>query len=364
MSDEAASSITTDIVTVPDFTGSQRVAFVLRALFFLASWDENASAANGNCQVHLASIGDPPPVVRAFADEVGARTHVFNPKPIKQCRNANKLRGLEIPAEMRKGERVFLLDTDIFFVNDPTPFLASLPPDAVAASPANKTVPDHYWKRIYKALEIPEPEERIPMLNVELGLHQGPMVKDRGNRAVDLSAMWPYWNGGIVLSPWQAPMHEYWAKHLETIFDVFAPPKNGMEKVWLTLTDYARVKPKAVVSTSDMAGLATAIEALKVEGFPFQRLPDELHARKAHFAAGKFRFEDISVWHATAFGRGVKEWAQAETHTKEYAASVDALLDTGAKRRGENAPPSTVTQQTMESLWNRVAPFAEKYPVI
>jgi hypothetical protein len=286
------------------------------------------------------------------------------PLSIGRSVNVNKLRGLEISPNERVGERVLLLDTDIFFLGDPRPFVDELKTDVVAAAPSSvKRVPESYWKRIYAALQLPEPAERIALLDVELGLWTKPFVEGRGACATDLRAMRPYWNGGVVLCPWRAPLRELWAQHLETIYQTFAPPQNAWERATFWLLDPARAKPRGIVSTSDMAGLATSFEALKAQGFPFERLPDVLHARKSHLQAGAMKWGDPIIWHGAMFCRGVHNWSEVEPHLVKFGALVDALLDEGARRRGEETASSTKASEWFNDLWNRrIAPVVAAHP--
>jgi hypothetical protein len=363
---ETASPIPIDVVTVPDFSSTQRIAFTLRTLFFLASWEAFAPVARQNYRMHIAAIGEPPKAVRALAEEVGAYIHVFEPLHIGVCKSTNKLRGFEIPHESRIGQRILLLDTDIFFASDPSPYLEKINKDTIAAFPAmNKTLPEYYWKRIYKALQLPTPQqhEYIQTLKVELGLYEGPLVSGKWTHALDLNSIRPYWNSGVVLCPWHAELRSRWEHDLRTIFKLFAPPRNHLEKAWLAVVDHTRVKPKAVVSGSDQAGLATAIQWLKGSGFKFERLPASLHSHVFHFRAGVLRFEDVSIWHGTAFGRKVKDWNDAKEHVFQYGVTYDQALDDGARRRGEETQSSTVIQEFIEKLWERVAPITERYPV-
>ena len=352
-----------DVVTVPDFSNpARRAGFTARALFFLASWGEYAGTARDHWRVHLVCVGEVPACVRALADEVGARIEVAAPLSIGRSVNVNKLRGLEIAPESRIGERFFLLDTDIFFLGDPRPLVDEMNIDVVSAAPSSvKRVPESYWKRIYAALQLPEPSERIALLDVELGLWNRSFIEGRGANATDLRAMRPYWNGGVVLCPWRAPLRELWAAHLAVIYDTFAPPRNAWEKSTLWLLDPARAQPKSIVSTSDMAGLATSFEALKRQGFPFERLPDVLHARKSHLQAGTMNWNDPIIWHGASFCRGVRTWSDFPAHFAKFNAQMDALLEEGAARRGEVS--STKASEWFEDLWERrIAPIVAKYP--
>lgn len=356
--------VVTDVVTVPDFTKpSNYASFTARTLLFLASWESKAKLAQSKWRVHVACIGEPPIVVRTLAEEVGAVIHIFSPLSIGRSKFANKLRGLEIPPHLRAGKRVLLLDTDTLFLNDPIPFARTVPVNAISAAPSGY-FPEPHWRRIYHVLNLPDPPELVPHFRIQLGLQDIEPVKERGIIKTNAHAVRPYHNGGVIMCPWDAPLRQCWAEHLLAISTHFPPPRNVWEKAILWLRDPVRVKPLYAVSRSDQAALATAIQALQLQGWSFFPLPNELNARQDVFESGLIKWDEAAIWHAIKLGRHVETWEQVAPHLKKYCADYQTWLDQGAQRRGEDVPLSTPVCEFVEELWqNRVSPLVTLQPI-
>jgi hypothetical protein len=245
-----------DIVTVPDFTGASRAQFEARTLLFLACWLEYGGRARA-WPLHLACIGDPPDTVRRLAAQCGARISVHAAVAAEGRGSGNKLRGLEVRG---REERVLLLDVDVLILSD-LDRIASLPP-GLAISPAMKPrVPEAAWRRIYPALGLEAPAQRIPCTAaaLECGLRGDVLF---ATQASEMGAMLPYYNSGVIVMPWSLDLRSIWERHIRTIAILFAP---GDEAA-------------ASMRASDQAGLATAIEACRQQGTPVTLLPDACHA--------------------------------------------------------------------------------------
>lgn len=238
-----------DVVIVPDFSCAEAATFEARTLLFLASWLVNAGQARA-FPLHLACIGQPPPSVYRLADKAGASITVHQPVRAEGWGSANKLRGLEVAG---KEDRVLLLDADVIVLSDFSD-LANLG-RCIAASPANTVqISEPHWERIYAALGIEPPSERIACVRDELA------------GAPSSGSMWPYYNSGVLFLPWACELRTIWEEHIRRIPELF----NERDKVW------------GAIARSDQAGLATSIQSLRLRGVPFVRLPPAFHVNWLH----------------------------------------------------------------------------------
>ena len=307
---------TLDVVAVPDFSTPARTAlFEARTLFFLASWLENAGGASA-FPLRLACIGAPPASVRTLAAACRAEIVVCEPLGLEGGRvTANKLRGLEMPSS---SGRVLMLDTDLFILGDFSALAREIPSGLAAAPAGSKWVPEALWQRIYPHLGLPVPTERAALLRAEYGLVPGGQItREEFGRTTDLRKMLPYYNSGVFLAPSGAGLREVWAEHLERLADLFlAKVPAGGERTrspWAKLlgawrgtqdrlAGRAEKYPRSV-TTCDQASFSTALQQLRADGVPFQRLPDVYHSRRLHCQAGRLRFDEMKIYHATGFLR-------------------------------------------------------------
>lgn len=273
-----------DVVTVPDFRPAAAALFEVRTLFFLASWLTRAGRrARERFTLSLACIGEPPGSVRRLAAQAGAEISVHAPLPLNDGSTANKLRGFETAG---RSPRLLLVDADALFVNDLGGLIDTLPADAMAASPAgHDRVTEAEWETIYDALGLPRPVERILSIRAELGLRER-------------REMYPYYNSGVLLLPRAVDLRPLWEQ------DVAAISALGMQKA------------------SDQAGLATALHRLRLAGAAFQRLPPAYHVCPPHFEGGAMPFEDVRIFHAVGFLRGLQALEEAEPGLEAYAARL------------------------------------------
>lgn len=126
----------------------------------------------------------------------------------------------------------------------------------IAASATNGPCPlsRKHWLEIHQALGLPYPNHQVIPLNVELDTFQRAPYRRRKDFP-------PYYNGGIVYSPWAAGLGDVWRDHLERIYQL-APHITGFNK-----------------KISNQPSLATAIHSLQLQGHGFRLLPDAYHVR-------------------------------------------------------------------------------------
>ncbi len=263
-----------DIVVVPDFAGSLARVFEERTLLFLASWLEHAGRAR-RFPLHLACIGPPPPSVRWLAEESGASITIHEPLRAGHGRSCNKLRGLEVSG---RAGRILLLDADVVVMAEVSA-IAALPSGIAATPPDRARVPLRCWERIYPALDMALPTERIRSV-----------IEDRprppfppGTAAIPRTGMLPYHNSGVLLVPRHCHLRETWEDHIRRIASLF----DEGDEAWDLMT------------RSDQSGLATAIEWLRRQGVPFERLPDRYNVRVAHLYTRAVPLADAALFHAT-----------------------------------------------------------------
>lgn len=266
-----------DVITVPDFSEGASAVFEARTLVFLATWLEHAGTSR-RFPLHLACIGDPPASIRRLAERCEASITVHQPLSLRRDHHVgNKLRGLEIEP---RTDRFLLLDVDVAILSDLAPLarlgtcVAACPDDA-----PNLTLAD--WQVIYDAIQIPTPRP-IPPLVRELDLPRYPR-KMMGYEAGDgqLTAMVPYFNGGVVFAPWDCGLRDLWERNIVRVADLFDEAR-GFRK-W--------------IHNSDQAALAVSLAMLEADGWNVRRLPDSYNARWQHLYAGTPPLPDIAVLH-------------------------------------------------------------------
>jgi hypothetical protein len=265
-----------DIVTVPDFQGSNPALFEARTLLFLGSWLEKADSSR-DWPLHLACIGEPPESVRRLAERCDAIVSIHPPTAEGKAPTRNKLRGFEVKP---RTDRLLLLDVDVLFLGDPAPILEL--GKCLAIAPAgNHRIRQEMWQEIYDALEMPLPEERMLSVRAELA-DRLPERAWHGRR--HLEPMIHYYNSGVFLVAWDhAPkLLTHWEGYLDRLAELFP------------LDDPAHRK----IAVEDQVSLALALERIKELQLPLRRLPDPLHTTWMHLMAGAVAFEEARMYHA------------------------------------------------------------------
>lgn len=274
-----------DVVTVPDFSGAAAARFELLTLFFLAAWQENGGAAK-RYPLHLACIGQPPRRVQSLAAQVGAQISCHQPIGQGLPPTANKLRGLEVPAQ---GSQRLLLDSDFLILND---FSAlALVGNCLAATPAlSPRVPQADWPAVYAAVGQPMPQASIQCILQELKI--APHDYDFIGQRAEFAAMPPYYNGGIVWTPTTIELRRVWEEYLLRTCPLFPD-----EPRW------------RAVRHSDQAALALSIQYFQSQKVAFRRLPTTFHAAWPHVYAGyggfagRVDWQHIAFFHALGLGK-------------------------------------------------------------
>jgi hypothetical protein len=269
-----------DVAVVPDFLGPLSNVFEARTLLFLAAWMKYGDPHH-RCVLHLAAIGEPPISVRRLAERAEARVSVHEPVDIGPSRTVNKLRGLDTKAET---DRVLLLDVDTLTFGDVST-MAELDYCIAAAVAGKPRIKMRHWRRIYSALGLGLPKERITALYGEL-LDATRMHLRTSRQNMRLRAMVPFYNSGVLYLPSGCELRRVWEEHLRVIVDLFSPPDDDWP--WLL---------------SDETGLASAIQSLRTSGMPLHQLPDIAHARWQHVRAGRIRWGQPQIFHAMGIFR-------------------------------------------------------------
>jgi hypothetical protein len=269
-----------DVVLVPDFDGPRAYDFVLRTLFFLASWIENAGASR-SLPLHLACIGEPPPSVVRMAEQAGATISVHPPLLLLEKRYSNKIRGLEV--EGGRFSQLLLLDVDTIVFSD-IAGLASMG-RCVAAAPAfQPQVPERDWSTIFGKLEIARPRARMNSIRGELDLP--PILRPLYARQhAERNGMFPYYNSGVLFLPWNSGLRPLWERRILDAASLFRPEDDA----W-----YA-------VGQGDQVGLALALAAVTGDGLPLRRLPASYHSQWMYLYRGTLPLAETKIYHATRF---------------------------------------------------------------
>lgn len=351
----AAPARAIDVVSVPDFAGKAAPKFVIRSLYFLASWIEFAGAAR-RFPLHLACIGTPPDSVLWLAEQAGARVSTHDPGDADGGAGvfANKLRGLEVAA---RTEDVLLLDTDVLILSDLSSF-ASLGRCIAAAPSLKPKVAEREWLAIYRALGLAPPDERIACVHAELDLPRLPHLQ-YPEQNDEMRRMIPYFNAGVIFAPWDCNLRQAWEGNVRRIADLFRADPDA--------------RPALVAC--DQAGLALSIELLKRDGVPFRRLRPSHHATFYHLYRNRPPLGEVHILHALQFGReadtsdffprvhrnfirgrlhGLHDLLRTELHEKPFAAP-DLLRRYWSARRSTHRLGAI-----LERLYHtRVAPALE-----
>lgn len=344
---------------VPDFSSrAGRAVFEARTLFFLGSWLENAGAAARRFPLHLVCIGEPPESVRRLAERGGAAIHVRETLRSGQSVTVNKLRGLEL-GDGGPG-RTLLVDADVFVLGDFSALAADVPAGIAAAPAGSKWVTEAHWQKIYAELSLPASTERTPALTYELGLVPPDKVLHREHGdTTDLRRVLPYHNTGVLLVPRAGGLRELWAEHHQRVRRLFEPePETRPNGLAARLLNGARRlgtrrrKISHTVTTCDQAAFASAVEVLRGQGMPFQRLPDPYHARWLHCRAGVLGFDEMKIFHATGFLRGWRGGRRAlEASVGEYVRDWQENLRLGAPRRTQPEQAEADAGRAGETMW-------------
>jgi hypothetical protein len=291
-----------DVVIVPDFDGPRAYDFVLRTLFFLASWLENAGRAR-EFPLHVACIGEPPPSVQWLAERCRARISIHPPLLLLEKRYSNKIRGLEVqPVE----DRLLLLDVDTLILSD----IADLGDlgKCIAAAPAfQPQVPQQDWVKIFDSLGIPQPAERMDSIRGELDLP--PILRPLYRRQhAERNQMFPYYNSGVLFLPWDSGIRPVWEDRIVKAASLF----NRSDDAWFA------------VGQGDQVGLSLATQHLRSSGLPFRRLPPEYHGQWMYLYRGTPKLAETKIYHATRFLVAVEPGP--EDVPREIVRYRDALL--------------------------------------
>lgn len=269
-----------DVVVVPDFSGQSAAVFEARTLFFLASWIEYSNAPD--FPLHLACIGEPPRSVQKLAAQCNAQITVHAPLGIERRGTSNKLRGLEVRG---KTARVLLLDADVLFLGN-IRSLCDLGKGLAVSPENNPRVPQRYWEKIYPALGMEMPTERIPSVKWELGLPRLVGRKYAPQFQANMESMLPYYNSGIILAPWDCGLRTLWEENLKRIAAMFEDAERLNDEGWQS------------ARRSDQAGLAVSVEQLKRRGLEVQRLPNAFHAHALHLYRRTIPLSEAKLFHA------------------------------------------------------------------
>jgi hypothetical protein len=168
-----------------------------------------------------------------------------------------------------------------------------VPGDAISAARSHSAIlPPEMWAKLYEALELAPPRERIADFHLTLGANVG-------------ARLLPSYNTGVILSPRSSPLPAIWRRHLETL--------GGFREQW-----DAELRPLNMAVTDEPA-FASAIAALRSTGAPFVELPDRFNGRWRHLYRRSPRMRDFAIFHMTSsFAQGSSLEAKVEPTSWGY----------------------------------------------
>lgn len=266
-----------DVVIVPDFSGRARATFEARTLYFLASWLEFAGTSR-DFPLHLACIGEPPESVRALAAKARARISQHASMGDRLGVFANKLRGFEAPLET---DHLFLLDVDVFILDDLAPLARLVPDDAIAATHSHSAIIlGDMWEELYSEVGLTPPPKS--MMDFHLTLEDG--VPAQGG-------IYPSYSSGAILAPRRSRLPQVWIEHLHVL--------NRFRERWTP-----RLTPHNML-VGDEPALATAIRALQADGQDVVLMPDRFHGKWRHLYRRAPRLREFALFHmSSSFAAG------------------------------------------------------------
>ena len=334
-----------DVIVVPDFSSWDVPVFTARTLFFLGSWLEHPGKSR-NWPLHVACVGDPPPCVRELAAQCGASLTVHpNPNTPKNI-FLNKFMGFKIRP---KTKSFFLIDVDILINGDLSP-LAEMGPCISALPNSHNLVPMEIWETLYAHFGVPLSEDRILCLR---GQYSEKLRKDflRHN---ELEPMPPYFNGGVLLAPWESGLHTLWEQYTRNAYESFAELGGDWR----------------FVANEDQATLAVAIAKKRQDGVSFVTTPPEFHGNYVFYWSGVLNYADTRLFHAIELFRCgdrekpldvIKEVDLYEAHllrgvyTKNLGGRVTQVLH---KLSGADGSPVAIE---IKKLVRRIKLIVERY---
>lgn len=266
-----------DVVIVPDFGGRARATFEARTLYFLASWLEFAGVSR-EFPLHVACIGEPPRSVRELAAKARARISQHTSMGDSLGVFANKLRGFDAPLET---EHLFLLDVDVFVLDDLAPLARTIPDDAIAATHSHSAIIlGDMWEELYAAVGLTPPPRTMKDFHVAL---------DDGVATAD--ALYPSYSSGAIFAPRRARLRERWLEHLHVL--------TRFRDRWTP-----RLAPRNML-VGDEPALATAVRSLAGEGQDIVLMPDRFHGKWRHLYRRAPRLREFALFHmSSSFSAG------------------------------------------------------------
>ncbi len=290
-----------DVIVVPDFAGAKAFVFEMRTLFFLASWLEFAGKAR-QYPLHIVCIGEPPASVRWLGKKCKASITVHEPLKAEGRGYANKLRGFEVEPQC---EHLLLLDADVLITGDISGI--SRLGDCIAAVPdSNPRVSEVFWNRIYPALGIKEPVERIQSTRKILNLTKLRKL-DYVGQEEEQKAMLPYYNTGIIWAPWRSELSRCWQTNVREIALLF---KDDAE------SDQGDL---GAVCGCDQAGFGVTTVQLQRRGEIFCYLPNEFHSHWMHTYRRTVPLRKAKIFHAfRIFNTVTEEDFDGESYKYRY----------------------------------------------
>jgi hypothetical protein len=265
-----------DLVIVPDFSGSAKLLFEVRSLYFLASWLEYSELV-GEVPLHLACIGEPPESVRALARKCGGTISLHSPVASDLPVYANKLRGFEAPFE---SNRMLLLDVDILALSSVATIADVIPADAISAATSHgASLTSEMWSELYAALGLDTPVERMSDFHLTLDVQ-------RASAGSSMSAtVFPSWNSGVIMVPRESGLPALWQEHLRIVGE-FRQQWRG-------------TKRPGNRPITDEPAFATAVHALNARGESFFDLPDQFNGRWRHLYRRSPTMREFVLFHMT-----------------------------------------------------------------
>lgn len=270
-----------DVIVVPDFEGPHPLKFEYTTNLFLASWLEHGSHFS-NSQLHVVSVGQPPNSTKRLAERAGAELTVCAPFPGSD-RFRNKLNGFKATPT---SDHFMLLDTDVVFFQSIDKLSFRLEPGNISLGYAGGAqLSLAQWRTVYDRLGVPLPEQRVPMVLAAFGnrFSDRPLFNELG-------ATLPYYNGGVVVAPWNSGLATQWERLLDEVPRILQSDRRA-DKLFHQFALY------------DQPPLAIASEILRNQGVNVSILPDALHARWLHFCLGLITFDDVLLAHMNGIFR-------------------------------------------------------------
>ena len=255
----------------------------------IASFVHHMGTNNPHYPLHVAVIGEPPPLLKRVMDDYHVLYSFHDKLSINKLSIGgknywNKLRGLQIP---RQHNALLLLDTDIILMQRLEKLtqvyenIGNKPMFCAAPIGKANDIPEQYWHTVYHKAAIPIPSERMDSVMASLGI-ESPDLSVTAQKEIH-----PQFNSGVV----------FYSGDTDVLFAEWLRCSQIAQEVCDTLqaTDWL------CDDLGDQIGLTMATQALKQDGISLNIFPETINIRLPHLYKQAVAWDDMLLLHVIGF---------------------------------------------------------------